>query len=89
MKISDAFREAVHKFHLRGSDLAQQSGLTTAQISNFRNGQQNIRIDSLEKLLDAMPQEACEYMLSLIAQRERKAEHLSPKSEEEDSAGKS
>ncbi|MGG6241559.1 helix-turn-helix domain-containing protein [Nodosilinea sp. AN01ver1] len=73
------------KFRLRGSELAQQSGLTTAQISNFRNGQQNIRIDSLEKLLEAMPREARLYMLSLIAENGEGVEHLSPKPDQADS----
>jgi hypothetical protein len=40
--------------------------LTDAKISTFRNGG-NIRIDTLEKILAAMPQEAREYLLSLVA----------------------
>ncbi|HEY9646852.1 MAG TPA: helix-turn-helix transcriptional regulator [Chroococcidiopsis sp.] len=67
MKFSKAFREAMFRFKLKGSDIAERSGLTTAQVSQFRNGK-NLRIDSLEKILDAMPQEARDYMLSLIPQ---------------------
>jgi transcriptional regulator with XRE-family HTH domain len=79
VKFSDAFRETVHRFNLKGSDLAQGSGLTNAQVSNFRNGQ-NLRIDTVEKLLAAMPQEAREYMLSLVATGNSEAESLPPKS---------
>jgi hypothetical protein len=62
---SDAFKETMFRFDLKGSDLAEQSGLTAAQISQFRHGK-NLRIDSLEKILVAMPPEARRYMLSLV-----------------------
>jgi len=56
----------MYRFDLKGADIAERSGLTAAQISLFRRGQ-NIRIDNLEKVLEAMPQEAKEYMLLLVA----------------------
>ncbi|OKH43456.1 hypothetical protein NIES30_24920 [Phormidium tenue NIES-30] len=69
MKFSTAFREAMFRYELRGSDLAKRSGVTNAQISRFKSGQ-NINVDTMEKLLDVMPQEAREYMLTLVAQGE-------------------
>lgn len=66
MKFAEAFRETLFRFNLTGADIADKSGLTPTQISNFRNGQ-NLRIDSVEKLLAALPQDAREYMLLLVA----------------------
>ncbi len=66
MRFSEAFQETMFRFKLKGTDLAEQSGLTPTQISDFRNGK-NLRIDSVEKLLDAMPRDARLYMLQLVA----------------------
>lgn len=77
MKFSEAFKETMYRFNLKGADIAERSGLTTAQISLFRNGQ-NIRIDNLERILKAMPQEAKEYMLLLVAGSKEKADALLP-----------
>ncbi len=59
----------MHRYQLRGSELAKRSGLSASQISKFRAGQ-NINVATLEKVLAAMPQEAQEYMLMLVAQGE-------------------
>lgn len=74
MKFSEAFRETLFRFNLKGADLAQASGLTPTQISKFRNGE-NLRIDSVERILEALPDEAREYLLVLVAQR-READHV-------------
>lgn len=66
MRFSEAFNEAINRFGLKGSEIAKNTGLTNAQISNFRNGQ-NLRIDSVEKILAALPREARAYMLELVA----------------------
>jgi len=66
VRFSEAFKETMYRFDLKGADVAERSGLTEAQISNFRGGQ-NLRIDSVEKILDALPSEARLYMLSLVA----------------------
>jgi transcriptional regulator with XRE-family HTH domain len=69
MKFSTAFREAMFRYGLRGSDLSKRSGVSNAQISKFKSGQ-NINVATMEKLLAAMPQDAREYMLMLVAQGE-------------------
>ncbi len=69
MRFSEAFQETMFRFKLKGTDLAEQSGLTPTQISDFRHGK-NLRIDSVEKLLDAMPKDARIYMLRLVATKE-------------------
>lgn len=65
MKFAQAFKESVFRYSLSGVKLAQDSGLTPGQVSKFRNGGE-LRTDSLEKLLEAMPLEAREYMMSLV-----------------------
>lgn len=56
----------MYRFDLSGVEIAKRSGLTPAQVSNFRNGH-NLRIDSVERILQAMPAEARQFMLSLVA----------------------
>lgn len=73
MKFSVAFRETLFRFNIKGVDLAERSGLTPTQISKFRNGE-NLRIDSVERILEALPDGAREYMLMLVLQRE--ADHV-------------
>lgn len=82
MKFSEAFRETLFRFNLKGNELAEQSGLTPTQISKFRNGE-NLRIDSVERILDALPNEAREYMLVLILQRHEPDHVPLPKGTEE------
>ena len=74
MRFSEAFRETLFRFNLKGADLAERSGLTPTQISKFRNGE-NLRIDSVERILAALPEDAREYMLLLVVQQ-REAAHV-------------
>lgn len=69
MRFTEAFRETVFRFRLKGIDIANRSGLTPKQISSFINGG-NIRVDSLEKILEVLPKQAKDYMLHLVAQEE-------------------
>jgi len=66
VRFSDAFKETVFRFALKGAEIAERSGLTEAQVSNFKGGS-NLRIDSVEKILAALPLEARLYMLGLVA----------------------
>lgn len=66
MKFSDAFKETMFRFKLTGAELSHRSGVTRGQISQFRNGK-NLRIDSVERIIEALPQEAKIYMLFLVA----------------------
>jgi len=69
MKFSEAFRETLFRFGLKSIDIAEQSGLTTGQISQFRNGK-NLRIDSVERILEVLSPDARLYMLNLVARNE-------------------
>ena len=42
------------RFNLTGAEIAEKTGLTPTQISKFRKGE-NLRIDSVERILDALP----------------------------------
>lgn len=65
MEFSEAFRETMFRFRLKGSDIAEKSGLTQAQVSDFRNGK-NLRIDNLERILKALPPDALSYLLDRV-----------------------
>lgn len=67
MKFAEAFRQTMFHFNLSGVEIADKSGMSAAQISNFRHGK-NLRIDTLERILNALPPEAKVYMLNLVAQ---------------------
>ncbi|MBE9160667.1 helix-turn-helix domain-containing protein [Nodosilinea sp. LEGE 06152] len=69
MDFYDAFNETLHRFDIKAVDLAQETGLSMQRISQFKKGQ-NIRVEDLQKLLGAMPQEAKRYMLTLVAEGE-------------------
>ena len=64
-KFSKAFEKVMSRYKLSGAELAGISGLSAAQVSRFRNGG-NLRIDSLEKLLWALPIEAYNYFFKLL-----------------------
>lgn len=74
MKFAEAFRETMFRFGLTGNEIAERSGLTPTQISKFRKGE-NLRIDSVERILEALPEEAKEYMMLLVLQK-READHV-------------
>jgi transcriptional regulator with XRE-family HTH domain len=65
MEFSEAFRETMFRFNLKGSDIAERSGLTQAQVSDFRNGK-NLRIDSVERILKALPNDARSHLLERV-----------------------
>ena len=74
MRFSDAFRETMFRYALTGKEIADRSGVSERQISRFRNGE-NLRTDSLEKLIQALPPDAREYMMLLVLQV-READHV-------------
>jgi transcriptional regulator with XRE-family HTH domain len=67
MKFAEAFKLTLFHFNLSGIEIAEKSRLSAAQISSFRHGK-NLRIDSVERILDALPLEARVYLLNLVAQ---------------------
>ncbi|MBD2234939.1 helix-turn-helix domain-containing protein [Phormidium tenue] len=69
MDFYDAFNKTLKRFDLKAGDLARKTDLSIQRVSQFKNGF-NVRIDTLQKLLEVMPQEARRYMLLLVAEGE-------------------
>lgn len=55
------------EFELTGAELSRQSGVSQRQISEFKNGDREMRTDSLKKILDVMPEKARQYYFSLVS----------------------
>jgi transcriptional regulator with XRE-family HTH domain len=75
---SEAFKETMFRFNLSGSEIAEKSGLTPSQISNFRNGH-NLRVDSVEKLLAAMPVDARKYLVLMVIEETPEKKNVAQK----------
>ncbi len=67
MIFADAFRETVFRFQLTGTEIAEKSGVSAPQVSEFRNGKANLRIDNVERILAALTEEQRDYLLNLVA----------------------
>lgn len=61
MNFSNAFDLTLKKFGVTGKSIAISTGLREATVSNFRHGS-DIRSDNLEKLIEALPAEAKEFL---------------------------
>lgn len=66
MRFYEAFAATLAHFNLKGIDLAEMGDVDPSQISRFRQGG-NLRIQSVEKIMAALPPEAQVYMLNLLA----------------------
>lgn len=61
-----AFDTTLKKFDIKGLYLAEEAGVSTGMVSNFRNDTNAITTDSLEKLLAALPDEAFAFWISQV-----------------------
>lgn len=61
MDFSNAFDLTLKEFGLTGKAVAIDAGVREATVSNFRNGSE-IRTDSLEKLIKALPPDAKQFL---------------------------
>ena len=61
MNFSNAFDLTLKQFSITGKALATEAGLREATVSTFRNGGE-IRKANLEKLLQALPPEAKQFL---------------------------
>jgi len=66
VKFGSAFKETMFRYDLVGDQLAADAGVTPNQVSNLKKGK-NVRSDTLERILDAMPTDARGFFLKLIA----------------------
>ncbi|TFI50807.1 hypothetical protein BLD44_029465 [Mastigocladus laminosus UU774] len=61
-----ALNDTMTAYGIKGAWLAQKTGLTEQTISNFRVGRNQIKSDSLEKLISALPPDARDYFFQQL-----------------------
>lgn len=74
MDIHEAFDLTLKRFKLKAADIAKVSGVAATDISKFRNGNQKIQSDKLQKLLMAMPPTARNYFWVVLNSGEQERE---------------
>lgn len=74
MDSRSAFIETLDKFNLTAAKLSRLSGIEPEVISKYKTGKQNLRLDTFDKLIDALPDEAKFYYFALRMKREKKAD---------------
>ncbi|MGI0488579.1 helix-turn-helix domain-containing protein [Pantanalinema rosaneae CENA516] len=62
MKFCEAVDQTFVEFKLTNREIAQKSGLTEAQLSEFRRGKREIHTDRLERLIAALPTQAQQFL---------------------------
>lgn len=65
MDSREAFFETLDKFKLSAADISRRSDVASQVISKYRTGKQNLRQDTFDKLIDALPEEAKFYYFAL------------------------
>ena len=76
MDSRSAFIETLNKFDLTAANLARLSGIEPEVISKYRTGKQNLRLDTFDKLIDALPEEAKFYYFALRMKSVKKTNEL-------------
>lgn len=66
MDYSEAFKRTLFEFDITGAELSRMSGVSTQQISAFKNGRQGLSTDTLQKLLEALQPKARAYFYRLV-----------------------
>ncbi|WP_190554277.1 helix-turn-helix transcriptional regulator [Trichocoleus sp. FACHB-591] len=66
MNFSQALDRTLEEFGISAKWLAERAGVSQQMISQFRNGQQRVYNDSLEKMLAHLPSEAKQYFFSQL-----------------------
>ncbi|MEE3716271.1 hypothetical protein V2H45_05885 [Tumidithrix elongata RA019] len=66
MDSKTAFFKTLETFHVKAAEVSEKSGVAPEVISKFKTGkQQNLRQDTFDKLVDALPDDARFYYLAL------------------------
>lgn len=66
MKFSEALDKTLDAYGISAKWLSEQSGVSMQMISGFRRGKQRVYSDSLEAMLNALPQEVRRHFYSLM-----------------------
>lgn len=70
MEFSQAFRETMFRFELKGVDIASSAGVKQGQITALKKGD-NITLQTFEKIVRALPDDARHYFLHLVDESQR------------------
>jgi predicted transcriptional regulator len=77
MDSRSAFFETLDKFNLSAADISRRSDVDAQVISKYRTGRQkNLRQDTFDKLIDALPDEAKFYYFALRMKSVKKTAEL-------------
>ena len=66
MEIYQAFDKTLRDLGIRAAHVASTSGVSDADISRFRNGDQDIRTSKMARLIAALPSHAQDYFWYLF-----------------------
>jgi transcriptional regulator with XRE-family HTH domain len=62
MNHAAALNETLEYFGLSAREVASRSGVREAALSQFRHGKKDLNLESWEKLIEALPVDAKQYM---------------------------
>jgi transcriptional regulator with XRE-family HTH domain len=66
MKFCEALDRTLEDYGISAKWLSEQSGVSMQMISQFRRGKQRVYSDSLEAMINALPQEVRRHFYSLM-----------------------
>lgn len=66
MKFSEAFNTTLEHFNLSARSVAREAGVRESTLSEFRRGLKEIHTDNLERLIQALPMEAKQYLFCRV-----------------------
>jgi transcriptional regulator with XRE-family HTH domain len=66
MKFCEALDRTLEDYGISAKWLSEQSGVSMQMISQFRRGKQRVYSDSLEAMINALPQEVQRHFYSLM-----------------------
>ena len=73
-KFNKALQKTMQDFGIKGVWLAEKTGISNQTISTFILGKNEMKTDTLERLVDALPSEARNYFYQLLHPRTRDIE---------------
>ena len=65
MNSRSAFFTTLNKFDITAADISRLAAIEPEVISKYRTGRQNLRQDTFDKLIDALPYDAKFYYFAL------------------------
>jgi transcriptional regulator with XRE-family HTH domain len=69
MKFSEALDQTLNDYGISAKWLSEESGVSMQMISQFRRNKQRVYSDSLEAIINALPQEIKQHFFSLLLKK--------------------